>query len=214
MPKQTKHRVHYPEAETKYGWLGMLLDAYFIVDGGIREEIKREEGKRGGPKVACKKGCSGCCYKQEVPLSEIETLGISWYSCEQLVGELRNNVKQQLLFHHRAGAQCPFLVCDSCAIYPVRPLACRMFIVIGEASSNGEDPFTSRWHDMLHLSPSVARKAMEKILPFWNFCSQAEKDAAIESDFVVKESNKVMSRGDWARLCRVMSMFENDGNRI
>lgn len=205
MPHRARKRAYYPEAEKQYPWLSMLLDGYHIADVGIKEQIEREEVKR-KEKIACRKGCSACCRRPGVPMNQLEAQGISWYASEQLTGELRGKVKQQLLLH-KATTACPFLVDNICAVYPVRPLACRHFLVSGNACSEGEDPFFTRREDILPPIPSVGRKVASAILPFWSINSKRGKDMAFENGFIPKNS-KLMFEADWTVIYRAMNLFD------
>ncbi len=86
--------------------------------------------------IACKKGCSWCCYKQ-VGVSPLEVFLIAEHlknkkikiSLEDMNSRLTALDRQTngLSSEARLAAQlpCAFLVEDSCSIYEVRPLACR-----------------------------------------------------------------------------------------
>ena len=86
--------------------------------------------------IACKKGCSWCCYKQ-VGVSPLEVFLISehlknkrkTFSLEDINSRLiaLDQITNGLPSEARMAAQlpCAFLVEGSCSIYEVRPLACR-----------------------------------------------------------------------------------------
>ena len=86
--------------------------------------------------IACKKGCSWCCYKQ-VGVSPLEVFLIAEHlknkeikvSLEDIKSRLTalDQITNGLPSEARLSAQlpCAFLVEDSCSIYEVRPLACR-----------------------------------------------------------------------------------------
>jgi len=86
--------------------------------------------------IACKKGCSWCCFKQ-VGVSPLEVFLIAEHlknkrieiSLEDMKSRLTALDRQTngLSSEARLAAQlpCAFLVEDSCSIYEVRPLACR-----------------------------------------------------------------------------------------
>ena len=86
--------------------------------------------------IACKKGCSWCCYKQ-VGVSPLEVFLIAEHlknkrikiSLEDIKSRLTalDQITNGLTSEARLSSQlpCAFLVEDSCSIYEVRPLACR-----------------------------------------------------------------------------------------
>ena len=86
--------------------------------------------------IACKKGCSWCCYKQ-VGVSPLEVFLIAEHlknkrikvSLEDIKSRLTtlDQITNGLTSEARLAAQlpCAFLVEGSCSIYEVRPLACR-----------------------------------------------------------------------------------------
>jgi Fe-S-cluster containining protein len=86
--------------------------------------------------IACKKGCSWCCYKQ-VGVSSLEVFLIAEHlktkrikvSLEDINSRLTalDRLTNGLPSEARLAVQlpCAFLVDESCSIYEVRPLACR-----------------------------------------------------------------------------------------
>ena len=86
--------------------------------------------------IACKKGCSWCCYKQ-VGVSPLEVFLIAEHlknkrikiSLEDIKSRLTalDQITNGLPSEARLSAQlpCAFLVEEACSIYEVRPLACR-----------------------------------------------------------------------------------------
>lgn len=96
-------------------------------------------------KVECRKGCSWCCY-QAVFVSAGEILYLGNYllkhqnreTIREITGKARvksettskMNIRQVL--QHRS--PCPLLDGNSCRVYPVRPLACRIYLSPSEHS--------------------------------------------------------------------------------
>lgn len=89
--------------------------------------------------IACVKGCSWCCF-QPVYLTTQEALLIYEYVMQAFDSlqiktiqskskskfkKTRNltEEKKQSIIH-----ACPFLVDNSCSVYPVRPMACRIYL--------------------------------------------------------------------------------------
>lgn len=89
-------------------------------------------------KVACRSGCSYCCYYKVEALA-IEVLAIQQFvinrfspeQIRQIMEQANRNVddtkglsyKEQLAINQR----CPFLLNDQCSVYSIRPSKCRNF---------------------------------------------------------------------------------------
>ncbi len=144
-------RQHYPQ-EVKGSWLTVLLDSYAVCDEELEREISDEEKKR-DKKVACTKGCCFCCLNQDVPVTPPESLVISWYVSEVLEPNVRERLRERLKDQAQT-IGCPFLKDGACVIYPVRPLACRLFIIYRiQCRAEDEDPFFTRPKDMHPTNP-------------------------------------------------------------
>jgi uncharacterized protein len=199
-------RKRFPKHEEKYEWLSMLLDAYHVNDVGTYKELKIEKKKR-NQKIACHKGCFKCCLKPDVPISEIEFVGISWYSSEMISDStIRNKLKKQLR-NHRKNLKCPFLLDGVCSIYPIRPLACREYYVFGKPCDDDEEPILSRPYDVWSPSRNVARKSALKILPFYGFHEESQKVKIFEKGFI-HEKSRSMHLHDWTLIANTMDMFD------
>ncbi len=74
--------------------------------------------------LCCKKGCSHCCEKGDYPISELELR----YLMQGYIN-LESDKKLQVqdnISRLQKGGQCPFLIKHECAIYPYRPIICRV----------------------------------------------------------------------------------------
>jgi Fe-S-cluster containining protein len=198
-------RKRYPEDEAKYEWLPLLLNAYHIVDEGIRKELKKEEVKR-KEKIACHKGCSNCCLRPAVPVTPLELLGISWYASKKLENPDREVVRQQLL-NQSQSARCPFLVNDLCSIYPLRPLSCRIFIVFGAVCKRDEDPFITRFKGLWRPSEMVARESAFEMLPYYGITEETDMRRAFEEGFIANVA-KPMHELDMSMFCMSMDVID------
>ncbi|UAN60152.1 YkgJ family cysteine cluster protein [Serratia sp. JSRIV004] len=88
--------------------------------------------------IACRKSCAHCCYLR-VSAYDYELVTIYKYLTEKVskvqrelliesVNEQYENVRGMTLKeHHHTNVKCPFLVNNSCTIYPVRPLSCAAY---------------------------------------------------------------------------------------
>ena len=174
--------------EAKYPWLRILLDAYEKSDRLTGAALAK------GPAVACTKGCSNCCKKASIPFTEPELAGISWYVLEKLSGPIRETIKTRLKAH-AATAECPFLVSDSCSIYPVRPLICRQFHVKRYPCGEDEDVEITRPEDI--VSPKeVARGSGMKLLEYWEIKGKLKQERAFDRGFLAEKARQ-MHEYDW-----------------
>lgn len=187
-------RSNFPEDEARFAWLTMLLDAYEIIDRGIDIAIKREKRKT-QRRPACSEGCGACCKTHsDIPVYPLELAGIYWYAIGKMKGRLRNILSKQLA-EHSGKPPCPFLVDDACSIYPVRPIACRQFIVFSRPCGHGEDAYHTRRGDVLTPLQDFTDRAFYVMLPFYGITRESERTQAV--------SNKVLN-------ARVMNLQECD----
>ncbi|MBT3026929.1 MAG: YkgJ family cysteine cluster protein [Candidatus Thiodiazotropha sp. (ex Ctena orbiculata)] len=89
-------------------------------------------------KLACRVGCSYCCY-YKVEIRPVEVFQIvsyinQNYTKKQIIDILdkaKNNVDKAASLtyqeHLETNQKCPLLVNDCCTVYPVRPLNCRNY---------------------------------------------------------------------------------------
>jgi Fe-S-cluster containining protein len=198
-------KLSFPASDTVQPWLPILLDAYYIVDKGIAEAIKKERKKK--RKLACSKGCSNCCKThQTIPVYPLELVGISWYSAEKISGRERALLKNQLRSYSES-EPCPFLLNGCCLIHPVRPISCRQFIVFGEQCSENEDPYYSRPMDILPPVKKHIDRAFFIMLPFYGVSDTAEKMKIIRGG-TMHALAKLMQTCNWKSLADRMDDFE------
>ncbi len=180
-------RVSFPDDEKHKPWLGMLLDAYHIVDRGVSKSIEAERKK--GRKLACAKGCANCCSTHnDIPVYPLEIIGILWYATEKITGQVRETLKRQLNAFTKS-SPCPFLFEDGCAIHPLRPMACRQFNVFGRPCEVGEDPYYTRREDVMDPVKKYVDQAFFIMLP----CHGVEKES---------ERIKIIETGDIHNMVR------------
>jgi Fe-S-cluster containining protein len=110
------------------------LEAIFSDNDDIRESLVNHESTKKDYVIACKKGCSWCCYQNvevtipETILAAIE-VGISDDPRQQTVRDTAaaiaglDNIERV-----QTGKPCPFLVDNACSIYQRRPIPCRNFL--------------------------------------------------------------------------------------
>lgn len=197
-------RYSTPDAEGKYAWLPPLLDTYYTSDVAVEEDLAQRDIK-----PACHSGCHACCLKPTVPVTAPELIGISWFASEVLAGELRAKVKQRLI-EHESRLECPFLIDRKCSIYPMRPLACRQFLVTQRPCEIGEDPLETRPGDIVKLTrEKVIRPTAMRLLewPGYGLRTTAAKRTAFESGFIAANARD-MDLYPWEQIAQTMERFE------
>jgi Fe-S-cluster containining protein len=200
-------RLSFPEDIKSHDCLSPLIEAYYIVDKGISEAIQREERKK--RTLACQKGCSSCCRTHEtIPVYPLELVGISWYVAEKVSGPGRGILKHQLRSHRKNDA-CPFLLDGACIIHPMRPIACRQFIVFGRPCAESEDPYYTRQQDVLPSVKAYVDQAFFIMLPFYGVNDEAERWKMIENNSV-HVLVKLIQTCNWNSLANKMDDFERN----
>ncbi len=190
-------RISLPEPEKNYPWLTPLLDAYFVIDQGVQEAIKRRE--RQGHTLACARGCSSCCRSHtDIPVYPLELMGISMYILEVLPRESQQQLKEHIETQ-TADAGCPFLIAEHCSIHPVRPIACRQFNVFQKSCAPGEDAFHTRRKDVLTPISTYQDRAFEIMLPFYGFKKKHERKKAIKNGTLHRYA-KVLKSLQWEKI--------------
>jgi len=138
--------------------LTQLLPVIQNLENAIVSRISEEATERGTP-ISCRAGCGACCRQMvPVSLFEAEAL-TEWIDTlpAERRAELEERFHRALLVlrdagviekilhdrwtleeeaatqlaidYFRAGVPCPFLEDESCGIHPIRPLACREYLV-------------------------------------------------------------------------------------
>ena len=91
--KDSSSLLRFPDEESRFPWLSMLLDSYAVIDEGISVAIVKEETGR-NRKLACEKGCDICCrVNKDIPVYPIELVGIYWFATEKAEQALRETLK-------------------------------------------------------------------------------------------------------------------------
>ncbi len=200
-------RLHFPDDEKRIPWLPALLDAFAVADTGVaialRDAVKKEQKK-----LACSKGCDVCCRQKDIPLYPHELVGIYWFVSEKMTGREREMVRQQLA-QHAPGSPCPFLVDGSCAVHPVRPVACRQYNVFTTPCAPGEDPYYTRRSDVLVPIMDYTDRAFSAVVKFYEL--EGERDVAKAVKFIRAQIMNLQEY-DWKKLVKVMEAVISDKN--
>lgn len=193
MDCSTAHR--FSEDAARLPWLAALLEAYGILDAGIAQAVAASSRE-----PACRAGCHACC-RQPIPVSTLEAQGLRWFALTRLPARPGRIVGQAL--DNRLGRDCPFLVDGSCAVYAVRPMACREFVVFGRACAPGERPEAARPQDVLALPAAAQRRAFSLLLPHYGIADQEALARALQDRLVLRDS-RLLRDLDWSGLAQAL----------
>lgn len=189
MPVLSLRRVR--EAAPRLPWLTALIEACSILDQGVARAIAGS-----GRAPACGPGCHACC-SQLIPVSTIEVQGLRWFALSHLRGNAALTVGQALLTERQE--PCPFLVEGACSVYPLRPLACREYIVFHAPCHPGERPDQTRPCDVLPLPRIAQLQAFTVLLPFYGVRDGDAREAALQNRLVLRDT-RILQHLDWQGL--------------
>jgi uncharacterized protein len=200
-------RLSFPNDDKNHYWISPLLEAYYIVDKGIAEAIKKEQKRK--RKLACSKGCSSCCKTHyTIPVYPLELVGISWYATEKIFGQEREMLKKQLR-SYKENDPCPFLLNGVCIMHPMRPISCRQFIVFDKPCDDNEDPYYTRLKDVLPPVKKYVDQAFFIMLPFYGVEDESKRRKIIQSG-AVHTLVKLIQTCNWKSLADKMDDFDKD----
>jgi len=172
-----------PRYEREHKWLSLLLDCYSVIDFSVQNAIEQSEKT-----IACYKGCTSCCY-HAIYLSTIEAIGIKFYFQSILDQQYRLFIIKNLNEHKSI---CIFNVENCCAVYKMRPITCRRYIVCSSSCKENEDPTITRPSDVLEPSRELLYHAIKITLPFYKSLNIHIQDNEHIFDFY-KRSNVLLS---------------------
>lgn len=195
-----KPRTGYPQ-EQFHPWLTRLLDIYRLVDSWVTLET---EFKGIEEKIVCRRGCGHCCKSLTVPINHLEYRGLCWYVSEILQGEDRHKVRSRFLIHDEE-SECPFLIEDSCIVYPLRPIACRQFFVLNRPCFQGENPWLKRREDIYcALNHDISWLIATRYFPLFGITDEIEQRKAFEEGFLT-ENDRPLASYAWAAVSEKIS---------
>ena len=151
--------------ERRYPGVGLLLDAYAVVDLGVKKAAEHD-----GRVVACRAGCDQCC-KQPIPVTPLEVLALHSHARHRLPQDSLAALGDRLAAFEGDKRDmtlpCPFLQDGGCLVYPVRPVACRQYMVFGRACVQGEDASCTRPVDLLTPFYDYMLTGLLRTLPWY-----------------------------------------------
>ncbi|HTR45750.1 MAG TPA: YkgJ family cysteine cluster protein [Thermodesulfovibrionales bacterium] len=203
---ETTLRLRFPEDEVRFTWLPLLLDAYEAINAGVMVALNRER-RRANRSLACTTSCDTCCrMNTDIPLYPLELAGLYWYCIEKMTGDDRQILKAQLKAHS-GKPPCPFLLRKNCSVYPLRPMACRQFIVFGRTCEEGEDPFFTRRQDVMTPLADFVNKALCSLMPHHGITSAEDQARALRQG-IMNKLVKNLQEYDWKALAAKMDEFD------
>jgi Fe-S-cluster containining protein len=110
--------------------------------------------------------------------------------------------------NYRKNTECPFLLDGKCSVYPLRPLACRIFYVFQIPCGIGEDPIISRPIDVYIQKSEIARHVAMRFFDAdpYNLKTIREKEAAFEGGIMFEKTLR-MHQLDWTRFIQMIRIF-------
>lgn len=131
-------------------------------------------------RVDCRERCSFCCH-QAVLIVPYEAFYLAQYLSESLAEDSRHRIKARIaekdritgkmkvqeLLHHKS--PCSFLEDDCCAVYPARPMACRIYLSADRDSCLYEyqHPAETDYFPGLYEFPLQAGRMMNEGICAW-----------------------------------------------
>lgn len=173
LPEPFLHcRFSAPRAERRHPWLRYAFDLYAVIDASVTEAVAAS-----GREPGCAAGCHGCCH-QPIPVTPLEVAALRWYAREAMPPEQAAALRSGKDRTGPSGnASCRFLLGGSCAAYPVRPVACRRYMVLGAPCARTEDATVTRPGDVLAASRGMLNMAYALTLPYYEALGEPVPEA-------------------------------------
>lgn len=167
--KRSGGRYHDAVLERSLPGASLLLEACAVVDASVAAAV--EAAAQNGRRLACGPGCDVCC-RQPIPVTPLEFLCMRAWLHLHVTADSRAGLEAHLLTRIREEPSplrrpCPFLLDGGCAVYPVRPLACRRYLALDRRCAPGEDCATDRSEDLLIPARLALRAALALTFPWY-----------------------------------------------
>ena len=110
-----------------------------IVDTNLGELFEQQKSF-----IKCKKGCSYCCREGDYTVSELEYVNLMLFYNNldnDTKGIINEKITDTLSKNRQKYYECPFLIDGACAVYPARPIICRIFGLITNENGKRKIPF-------------------------------------------------------------------------
>lgn len=138
-----------------------------------------------------------------IPMNHLEFQGLSWYVSEILPLEERKVIKSRLTIDDE-DAGCPFVIDNICAVYPLRPIACRQFFVLNKPCVRGENPWYKRREDIYGaLNDDISWMIATKYFPLFGLHDEEVQLKAFQRGLLL-ENDMPLSSYPWLRLANTI----------
>lgn len=183
------------QAAFTYHWLPTLGKIYALVDQAVAVS-RVQAAALPGPGTACAQGCAHCC-RQAIPASTPEIAGAMWFLAQRAPGAVRKHMRETLLAGRNDDSEsdtvCPFLLGSTCAVYPMRFMACRQFMIFGQPCAAGENVWETRSRDLLIPSLPHKLQAFALLASLYGVVIKEPLDPAFLRTFIMDVSAPVQS---------------------
>lgn len=166
MSRQLRRSLASREFDTSYAQLlesspHVVLRRFLTRHDHLVEQVTADSAEQ----KACARGCASCCHFKVVA-DAVEVFAMVDYVREHLqpqqidriIGTAKKNVQQARPLSHRQqliiNQPCPFLLDDSCLVYPLRTIKCRNFHATDSSSCRAS---YERPDDLSILNPSITQ---------------------------------------------------------
>ena len=170
-----------PEDALGRPWLIPLLRGYRLLEKSLAVDLVKD-----GRAPVCARGCDECCH-QPIPVTPPEILGMALYLKRQSLPEPER----------RALADgCVFLENGACLVYPLRPIACRRYMIFERRCAPGEHPAISRPADILWPSTHALLHVLRETTVYYEHLGLLPKRAKPDMEFF-QSRTLLLHEVDW-----------------
>ena len=171
-----------PEDALGRPWLAPLLHGYRLLEKSLVADLASA-----GRTPVCVRGCDECC-RQPIPVTPPEILGMALFLKRRGLPEPKK----------RAPAEgCAFLENGVCLAYPVRPIACRRYLVFGRRCAPGEHPPVSRPADVLWPSTHALLHVLRATTAYYERLGLPPEGAKPDMAFFLSHT-LLLNEVDWS----------------
>ncbi len=162
-------------------WLVPLLQGYAVLGASLAADLVKD-----GRTPVCAKGCDICC-SQPIPATPPEIAGMALYLKRHGYPERKNPAIPY---------PCVFLEDGVCGIYPLRPIACRRYLVFGRPCVSGENLVDSRPGEVLWPSSHALLHVLRMSAVYYDPLGLLSRNAAPDMRFF-QSRTLLLHEVDW-----------------
>ena len=173
-----------PEDAVGHSWLASLLRGYLLLRDYLEADLAKD-----GRQAVCGKGCDLCCH-QPIPVTPPEVAGIALFLKRHGYPERRSLPPPEA---------CVFLEQGACSIYPLRPVACRRYLIFGSRCAPGEDLTRGRPGDVLWPSKHALLHVLRASAGYYEHLGMLPRGADPDMRFF-QSRTVLLHEVDWSRF--------------